>query len=691
MHLMTGASMRQSGPQAIIFTAEMTIIIFFLATAIWRKPAVFVVRCSTTVTPVIKPNLYKLDLSGLDQMIMMDLMAFAPDPADSGLFAVLRLMMAALEEGSLCLSLGPENLNARMAAAGVAESRDLVSGFLQRLDSGAYDALVERDPAPFAVISGKTFKPLVVDQTTGQKLFYFQKFYFHERRLATCLNRFLSMEAPPAITGSADPHALIDALYSDPLGVRKTPGGPLITRDPHQVEAILSALKAPLLVVSGGPGTGKTTLLANILRALSRCGADPSRMRLAAPTGRAAKRMTESLSRSLSTILHPDPVDLALARLTGSTLHTLLRYSRRYGGFFHHAERPLAADVIVVDEVSMVDGVMMDRFFQAVDPARTQVILLGDKDQLPSVEAGAVLSDLGSTADAAHQPDAGPRPCFVTLKTVYRSEGGLVELARQINAGHHVALQATDFEAALKMDSGNWAFVPAGDLHGLEDNLTRWISCQYGPPEEKDKPDATYVGLARSSASVSSSASSQEVQETIKNLFRLAGRCRILTVLREGPFGARQINAFISAVLRKHLDPAAAPESLLFSGGLIMVTRNDYARGLFNGDVGVVLKSADGGYAAYFDQGDAVSVFPASTLPAWEPAFAMTVHKSQGSEFDDTWLILPDDPGHRLLTREIIYTAATRAARRLILYGTPEVLHAALQRKIDRQTGLRVG
>jgi exodeoxyribonuclease V alpha subunit len=169
----------------------------------------------------------------------------------------------------------------------------------------------------------------------------------------------------------------------------------------------------------------------------------------------------------------------------------------------------------------------------------------------------------------------------------------------------------------------------------------------------------------------------------------MAHRFRVLTVVRRGPTGAEGVNVRVANRLRRHLDPGADPAKQLFNGALIMITRNDYERDLYNGDVGLVLRDAhDGAYHAYFKRGQAIVVFPASGLPDWDLAFAMTVHKSQGSEFEDTLLLLPEDPMHRLLTREIIYTAVTRASKRLIICGTQAAFYNALDRKIQRDSGL---
>ncbi|MDX2455367.1 exodeoxyribonuclease V subunit alpha, partial [Desulfosarcina sp.] len=546
-----------------------------------------------------------------------------------------------------------------------------------RLDEGRYDNLIDRTG------SGE-FKPLVLDGTTGRRLLYFQKFHFHEQRLRQRLNSFLSLPGDRTLPDESM-QTVIDGLYCAGAAIRKGAGGDPIVRDPFQVDAIRSALTAPLLIVSGGPGTGKTSLLVNILRALVRTGTDPSRILLAAPTGRAAQRMSEALMANLATIADPDRCDLRLGRLSGSTLHKLLVYRSRSGDFLYGERRPIPADVIAVDEVSMVDVVMMDRLFQAIDPGRTRVILLGDKDQLPSVEAGSVLADMSATAGSAFADH------FVVLRNVYRSGGQLLKLAQAINTGHPVSLKPVVFDRALTQEAGRWAFVAAQGGDAMNRHLDRWVRHQYVQPKNGDAP--SYVELLHQlNRLVDLSESINVVQRTalLNRLFAFAYQCRLLTVLRHGRSGARWVNDRIAAGLRQILDPYSNPDNRLFHGALMMITRNDYTRGLYNGDVGVVLRQPDGIYQVYFKRSGGVVAFPASGLPDWDLAFAMTVHKSQGSEFDDTLLILPEDPGHRLLTREIIYTAVTRASRRLIIYGTEAAFQTALQRKIQRQSGLMV-
>jgi exodeoxyribonuclease V alpha subunit len=616
-----------------------------------------------------------LNLSDLDLMTIRDLAHYGPESPDDGLMAMLGLMFSALGEGSLCLILDTAHLKKTVLQTTDPDVLKLVTGFMRRLDEGRYDALIDRTG------SGE-FKPMVIDDTTGRRLLYFQKFHYHEYQLKQRLKALIATHGGGQLPDETI-NALIDTLYRKEAVIRIADSNRPIVRDPFQVDAIRAALTVSLLIISGGPGTGKTSLLVNILRALVRTGTDPSRIMLAAPTGRAAQRMSETLASSLATVTAPESSDMQLVRLTASTLHKLLVYRSRTGGFLYGERRFIPADVIVVDEVSMIDVVMMNRLFQAIEPGRTRVILIGDKDQLPSVEAGSVLADMRPAVGSAFANH------FVELRNVYRSVGQLLELAQAINGGRPVSLKPIGFDRALTMEAGRWAFVTAGDGNMMSRHIDRWTLYQY--VQKNNENEDSYVDLVRQLIRLATgpdSMASARRSELINRLFSFAHKCRILTVLRHGRTGARWVNDRIVAGLRQILDPGGSPSQLLFNGALIMITRNDYKRSLFNGDVGIVMGQSDGMYQVYFKRADEIVVFPASALTDWDLAFAMTVHKSQGSEFDDTLLVLPQDPEHRLLTREIIYTAATRASRRLIVYGSVAAFQTALRRKIERQSGV---
>ena len=590
----------------------------------------------------------QLDLSDLDLLTVRDLLRHLPGRGDPGLAVLLGGLTAALSDGSLCLVLDrqrPETIAPVLDAPAI---RELLDGFFHRLDRGVYDGLIDR--------TGCGFSPLVIEETDELPRLYFQRFYHHEKSLKNSLLGFLAL--PESVRHTDDAiDAVVEELYTPGAVIRSGGAGQPIARDPFQEAAIRAALTRSLLIVSGGPGTGKTSLLGNMLRALVRSGTDPARILLAAPTGRAALRMSEALIASLATVASPAESDRSLAQLRGSTLHKLLIYRNRSNTFLHGRLHPLDADVVAVDEVSMVDVVMMDRLFEAIDPQRTRVILIGDKDQLPSVDAGSVLADLSPAANSSFSDH------FVELTTCYRSGGQLLDLARAINAGQPLEPKSVEFDEALQLEAGHWAFVDSGNPEAIHDDLDRWIRYHY--IDDRTEHSGSYVqSVARLPQPSLRVAGKDQWQTRVAALFMVAQRCRILSLLRRGPKGTAWLNRYIAATLQPQLDPGGDPGGRLFNGALIMITRNDYERGLFNGDVGIILRHPDGIYIACFKRYDGLAMFPAASLPDWDLAFAMTVHKSQGSEFEDTWLILPDDPGHRLLTREIVYTAATRASRR---------------------------
>ncbi|HSO18319.1 MAG TPA: AAA family ATPase, partial [Desulfosarcina sp.] len=462
------------------------------------------------------------ELSDLDLMTIGDLMRCARASDDPELAAMLGAMFVSRAQGSLCLRLDEAHLFAAVPQAAEAPVRAWLQGFLRAMDSGRYDTLIDRTGAG-------AYKPLILDAATGRRLIYFQKFHFHEQRLKRRLASFPVRRSDDRLPAAAI-DAVIEELYADSSVIRSRTGGDPIMRDPFQMTAIRKALTASLLVVSGGPGTGKTSLLANLLRALVRTGTDPSKIVLTAPTGRAAQRMTEALAVNLSTILEPDARDRALEGLTGSTMHKLLVYNRRTGGFVFGPDRPLAADVVAVDEVSMVDVVMMDRLFQAIDPARTRVMLIGDKDQLPSVEAGSVLADLnpaGGSGFPAH---------FVELAHVYRSSGQLLDLAHAINQGREIPLDPVELPAAMDLDAGNWAFVAARSDDALQQDLDHWAARQY--LETAGSGQFSYVDLVQGlEGEMHAGDASDENgrQPLLEALFQFAHRCRVLTVMRRGP------------------------------------------------------------------------------------------------------------------------------------------------------------
>ena len=331
------------------------------------------------------PFIRHTELPLLDYMTIRDLIEFSGCEDDTALEIILITMFAVLEEGSLCLDLDQERFLGRFSPDMKGKAVETISDFLAGLAEHRYNKIITSN--------GNEYMPLILEEYGGNRLLYFQKYYVHKSRLEERIDTFLREDASFDVQ-CREFDNILEEIYSPPLAIRVGKAGAPITKDPVQVKAIRLALRSGFSIISGGPGTGKTSLMVNILRCLVRAGIRVSDIILGAPTGRAAQRMTEAIQKNIATIEEPSSEDSSLLDLKGSTLHKILRYSSYKNDFYYRETNPLPASVVILDEVSMVDVVMLNRFLQALDPGKTRLILLGDKDQLPSVEAGSVFADM---------------------------------------------------------------------------------------------------------------------------------------------------------------------------------------------------------------------------------------------------------------------------------------------------------
>ncbi len=533
--------------------------------------------------------------------------------------------------------------------------------------------------------------PLVLEHG----LLYLRRYREYERRLAQGLRRIAAQPLPAFDVAALAP--LFAQLFPLPAATEGSPRGREGARragegtsapdhpTDRQAQAAALALRRALLLVTGGPGTGKTTTIARLLllriaQAQATATAAP-RIALAAPTGRAAERMAESLRTAVVRALDHgiDPALAAALPAGASTLHRLLGVIPDLPRFRFDADNPLPFDLIVVDEASMVDLPLMCKLVEAVADG-TQLILLGDADQLPSVEAGDVLAAILQAAgpgDALQQDDAQALQPLLGHTNADTHTGGL--------AGHRVHLlrgyrQAQGFELAPLADA-----VRAGDADTALALLRSGELAGVHFHEDRDDPLAT-----RRDALLAHWRALADAEDPAHAL-RDAARLRLLTAVRAGAQGARGLNARIEQLLAESGSGARrlGAASPWFHGRLLLITENSYRHGLFNGDVGICLRDAQGALVAWFEgEGDGqVRGFHPAALPAHESAFAMTVHKAQGSEFDDVWLQLPTRDA-RVLSRELVYTGLTRARRTLHLAASETVLRAALARHAARISGL---
>jgi exodeoxyribonuclease V alpha subunit len=504
---------------------------------------------------------------------------------------------------------------------------------------------------------------------------YLDRYWGQERQLALDLR---------AMGEADDPRVSVDLLAD---GLTRLFAGQTGTR---QALAAASAVLRRFAVVGGGPGTGKTTTVARIVALLAEQAASAQSARplvaLAAPTGKAAVRLEEAVHEEALALDVSFEVRELLGGLKASTLHRLLgRRPGSYSRFRHDRGNHLPHDVVIVDETSMVSLSLMASLVDSLRPD-ARLVLVGDPGQLASIEAGAVLADIvGPAADrltiseescaqlqrvtgdrlfAAEPPEgAAVADGIVVLDRVHRFGEGIARLASAIRRG-----QVEDVLRVLRdpPDDVAWIPVEVTDPGAGADVLS---------PIQSLAVDAarSMIEAARAGAA--------------RNAIDALGAFRILCAHRRGPQGVVTWTARIEAWLEASLESFAG-EDRWYVGRPLLVTENDYELRLYNGDTGVIVQSDAGRAVAAFDRSGEIVEFSPTRLESIETVYAMTIHKSQGSQFDVAAVLLPDI-GSRILTRELLYTAATRARRKLILVGTEDMIRTAVQRPVARASGLR--
>ena len=455
----------------------------------------------------------------------------------------------------------------------------------------------------------------------------------------------------------------------------------------QEIAAIIAVLKR-FSVITGGPGTGKTFTIARTLALLLECALkDNAKIYLAAPTGKAAARLAETINEAKQFLDCSSYIKNAIPDQV-HTIHRLLKPIAGTPYFRHNAENPLAADVVVVDEASMVDLALMSKLVQAVVP-EARLLLIGDKDQLASVEAGSVLGDicdrqvshefskgllqkieqitqskLGETVQYSKSA-LGLQDCITVLPKSYRFEpqSGIGGLSRSVKQG--------ESESALIF------------LNDPAEKSIAWHDTLSDPNSVHDLGRLIVKGYRKYLT----------IHDPVLAMSEF-NRFKILCALKIGPFGANSINGLAEMMLNQKglLPPIQRGRQQWYRGRPVLITHNDYNLGLFNGDIGITLpdpnSSSDELYVYFPGSAGEFKRFPTHRLCEHETVFAMTIHKSQGSEFDHVLLLLPK-MDYPLLTRELIYTGLTRARKTVSVWAPESVLKAAIRRKIERTSGLR--
>jgi exodeoxyribonuclease V alpha subunit len=472
--------------------------------------------------------------------------------------------------------------------------------------------------------------------------FYLWRNFQHEGEVAAAVNARRAEGVPQPLDGAA-----LAALF---------PGGnPAL--DGAQRAAVSAVGGRKFFVLTGGPGTGKTTTVLRMLLRLQRDGAAGEGIAVAAPTGKAAQRLVQSLrqeSARLRAHLSPEwqPALDALPTSEALTVHRLLGWSPGKNAFVRGPASPIAAGIVVVDEASMLDLSQLRAVLRALRPDAV-LVLVGDADQLNPVGAGSVLMDLVAVLEAQSAPD------LVRLRHSFRAHGALQPVNAAVRDG-----DAEAFAAALAAAGDRAQLRPVETPGAVAREARRWADslAERGQPSTADTPADAAAALRQ-----------------------LAQR-QLLCALRDGPYGSDAINAAVERHLR--LRWQVPGDDAWYPGRVVMVTRNHYGAGLFNGDLGLCLRASDGALQVWFESEDGARAFAPGALPAHEPAWALTIHKSQGSEYTHAAVLLPPDPEHRILSRQLLYTALSRAKESVEVWGPRASMDAALARRVARAGGL---
>ena len=576
-----------------------------------------------------------------------DLMRRMAGQESESLLLAAALASHACGEGHVCLQLG------EWGGRRLGSNRNHRQQYLPQMET--WMAELRRCPV---VAAPPEEAPLILDQ--GGRL-YLYRYWLYEQALAEALRERSDGEVE--LLDAASLRAGLDALF---------PLTPEVDIDWQRIAATVAVLKR-LTVITGGPGTGKTSTVVRILALLQQqAGQKPLNIALAAPTGKAAARLQASIRQAKATL----PLAASLLEMIpeqAMTLHRLLGSRPDSIYFRHDAANPLPLDLLVIDEASMVDLALMAKVVAAL-PNQARLILLGDRDQLSSVEAGAVLGDIC----------AGQSGFSHTLVERIQTLGGIAALAEGCH-DQPLSDVVVELKHSYRFDrhSGIGRLARAFNQGKTGEALTLLAESQV--------VDLCLLGQDADPLEIAETGYREYLQRIAGGgdpgqVFQAFDRFRVLCALRGGPHGVEQMNRAITDHLRRV--GLLSNDELWFTGRPLLITRNDYGLKLYNGDIGILLPDDTGRKQVLFPTAEGFRWVAPARLPPHETAFAMTVHKSQGSEFDRVLLVMPevDSP---LLTRELVYTGLTRCREYFILHDRKRLLASAIKRRTRRHSGLR--
>lgn len=553
------------------------------------------------------------------------------------------LVIRKLEEGSICLDVNYELENQQSL-------NENEKSFLVSESELAAEPQVSVDPEikqPFILYNHKL---------------YLQRYFHYETVILERIKTFIKNEKEFYKSRAeflSDNKNLIKSLF---------PARDNTTVD-WQLLAALSAVLNNFTIITGGPGTGKTTTVAKILAILF-SSQSSLRVALAAPTGKAAARMAATLKANIEV---DENVKELFKTLEPSTIHRLLEYKSNSTGFKHNKDNPLPFDVVIIDESSMIDITLFAKLFDAIGPD-TRLILLGDKDQLASVEAGSLFGDICLAMDKLN--------IFSKTRTSFFNEFLSTQILPATDYQDHPLFEhliELTFSHRFSKEEGIGKFSTAiinNDTKILKEFLKTDVSSRVkiDTNNSKDIFESFIDGY-------SSFIKEKDISEALKKLNEI----RVLCAVRQGENGLYSLNKRIEEYL--HRKKLIDKNSDFYENRPIIITSNFYRLGLFNGDIGILRKDNNGRMRAWFEDGENLKQVLPGYLTSAETVFAMTTHKSQGSEFGKVLIVLPtiESP---VLTRELLYTAVTRAKKEVVIQSTEKILLRTAEVNVRRGSGL---
>ncbi|MFY0663361.1 MAG: exodeoxyribonuclease V subunit alpha [Natronospirillum sp.] len=489
------------------------------------------------------------------------------------------------------------------------------------------------------------------------------------------------------------------SLFDDAALTENVPSHASNRGEPDWQEvAVANALRRRLAIIAGGPGTGKTTSVIKLLYAMLALSPDLKNIKLAAPTGKAAQRLTESVQGAKDGLTRLSGIDTGVLQripTSASTLHRLLGVVPNSVQFRHHQDNPLDLDVLLLDEVSMVDLPMMTRLLRALPP-ECRIIMLGDADQLPSVAAGSVLADLAPRPFTGYSVENTQWIEHVTGYTLPAISSPLkpgmapeirVALGQVASADHVVFLRRSHRFSDDSAIGQLAQQVIAGDAKAS------WHTLCHGAPEVEQVQSRGEDLPAWVAALTDRFVLDLYTADSVAGAWQALQNFRLLSAVRNGPQGVSALNDMVEQRLRQ-LGRIPGRQTEWYERRPVMVTQNHYGVRLFNGDIGLTWRGPDGRLTVYFDSGqvdaDGATIFRAvapGRLPPVETVYAMTIHKTQGSEFTHVAMVLPDTH-QRLLSRELIYTGVTRARAAVSVWCSESVWQQSVRSPVVRYSGL---